>query len=298
MEKKEWASIQPAQILEFSRKYVFTEELLPNFLSGTGLKEGMRIADIGCGTGAFTRYLYKGLNEKSEVIGIDMDESFISFCNKQKEMMELGDKLIFQVGDAYHLPFEDSSLDGITDHTLMVNLREPDKFIDEELRVLKAGGKISTVTFLNDYEPPQRLLIKEEFEFIREVQHKIHKLLEKFVFSKMPGGISDLNIYNLVNQYQSHGIKEIQINAVFPIFSPDDARYQASREEWITMQYHIQKWELERFLREIDRWEQCGLTKEELIKALELLEEQYRYECENCTWIFSNRVELIISGTK
>ncbi len=53
----------------------FTKELL----SRSGIRENMRVLDIGCGTGEVSFLLAKLMNGTGEVIGIDKDEVSISF---------------------------------------------------------------------------------------------------------------------------------------------------------------------------------------------------------------------------
>ena len=297
MEQK-WSTIQQGNTLEFSRKTVFTKEVLHNFINAIGAKEGMKIADIGCGTGCFTRYIYSGLNQNANVIGVDQDKTLLEYANYKKQEEKLGDGLTFIYGDAYDLPFQDNELDVITDHTLMINLKDPTRFIEEEYRVLKPGGMVSTISFLSDYTPPQRLISKPEYQLIYEVENKTKALLKKHVFNQSPIGANDINIYNIVKRFEAAGFKEVQVSGVYPIFSPDDFRNKEMRQEWLLQEYNLQKMAVGRFLREIDFWEKEGLTKEMLTQTLDLLEDRYHFECENTTWIFVNSMELIISARK
>lgn len=47
-----------------------------------GIKPGMRVADIGCGAGITTHYLYKMVGEKGEAVGIDISKERLDYAKK------------------------------------------------------------------------------------------------------------------------------------------------------------------------------------------------------------------------
>lgn len=51
--------------------------------------------------------------------------------------------LIFAIGDAYHLPFDDNTFDIVHAHALLIHLQDPTSVIKEFARVIKPGGLIS-----------------------------------------------------------------------------------------------------------------------------------------------------------
>ena len=107
-------------------------------------------------------------------------------------------------------------------------------------------------------------------------------------------------MYNsqIMDRYTRLGVKNVQINGIFPVFSPDDSRYTGQRQQWLTDMYRFQRSEMKKFINNIDQYKEYGLTKKELELALELLQKRYKFDLENRTWIFSNGIELIISGNK
>ncbi|HEX2927169.1 MAG TPA: class I SAM-dependent methyltransferase [Ruminiclostridium sp.] len=293
-----WSDMQPTETLELSREFIFTEDLLPLFSKYTGAYKGGTLVDLGCGTGTFSRYLAKGMGGNGKVIGVDLDTTFLDFARSKAEEQGLSQILEFKKSNAYELPFEDGSIDSITDHTLLINLDDPDRCIKEELRVLKDGGTISTATFIWGYFPPQRLISSPEYDPLVKTQATINKIYKELIFPQVPIGANDYNVYSIMGRYTRLGVKDVQINGLFPLFSPDDSRYLAQREQWLTNMYRLQRWEIDNFQKNISLYEKHGLTPEELELAAELLEKRYKYELENTTWILFNGVELIISGKK
>ena len=101
--------------------------------------------DVGCGRGGTTALLAEQFG--ADATGLDLSPEAISFCRKTH-----GDKACFEVGDAEHVPFQDSGFDVVTNmessHTYP-NLRT---FFGEVSRVLRTGG----VFLYTDLLPLQR----------------------------------------------------------------------------------------------------------------------------------------------
>lgn len=299
MEPKKPMSIQLADAMEHSRKQIFKDDLIHQFMQYTGAEAGIKMADLGCGTGAFTRYLRKGIGAEADITGIDINPEYIEFAMKQADLEQLQEGIRFKVGDIYQLPFEAESLDAITDHTTLINLEDPKKAIMEELRVLKKGGVISTATFLVDVNLPERIFEKRKFSRLYKIQQKLTMLLKQSIFHNGAAiGANDTNIFRIAQLYKECGVKEVQINGICAVFSPDDFRYQAKRQEWLENRYCFQEWEIRSFMKKAKRLKKAGLRHHDLVGALKLLKAQYLYEQKNTTWIFNNTVEIIISGRK
>jgi Methylase involved in ubiquinone/menaquinone biosynthesis len=296
MEK--WSDIQPPEMLEFSRKHMLIEESLPLFLSYLGIKEGDRVADIGSGTGCFTRYLANGMRGKAKFYGVEPDETYLNFAREITKKERLDKDIEYRCGIAYELPFEDESIDIITDFTTLINLEDPDKYIKECLRVLKRGGRLTTSSFLSDYQAPERLNKVDGEEILAQIQKLIQEILKNEVFSKVTNGMNDLNVYSLVRKFEQNGVGNIQIHGIFPLFSPDDHRYKTFRDEWLRMNYMGLKQQILNISMRPELYEKHKLNHADIQNAMNILEQRYEYERTNCTWIFSSNLELVISGIK
>lgn len=118
---------------------VFSEasnlRLIEGCLGLTDLKAPAAIADLGCGSGIFSRVLAeKGF----QVTGVDLSPGMISLASKQYPFAKFGTR--FLVADVEALPFADNSLDGILMSGLLHHLPNPAACIGEVYRVLKPGG--------------------------------------------------------------------------------------------------------------------------------------------------------------
>lgn len=95
---------------------------------------GRRILDVGCGRGGTVALLAEQYG--ADATGVDLAPEAVAFCRR----MHGHPQAQFEVGDAEHLPFADTSFDAVVNiessHTYP-NLRA---FLGEVQRVLAAGG--------------------------------------------------------------------------------------------------------------------------------------------------------------
>lgn len=137
---------QNPEFLERTRMFLIHPDMYPLVRKWCGIKDGVRLLDVGCGTGFFTRLLSSG-DEKVKATGLDLEEPFIEYA--KKEAAERGLSIDFVVGNALSLPFEDDSFDVVTSHTFFTSIPDPKKAMDEMIRVTRPGGMISSVTAMS-----------------------------------------------------------------------------------------------------------------------------------------------------
>jgi SAM-dependent methyltransferase len=115
---------------------VFTPQasarLIDAFVRLTGLKPGARVADLGCGSGAFTsRLAHKGY----DCVGLDISAKLVAVGRRKFPELEL------LTGDIEHLPFADASLDGALLSGVVHHFPDPSRCATEVARVLRPGGR-------------------------------------------------------------------------------------------------------------------------------------------------------------
>jgi SAM-dependent methyltransferase len=100
-----------------------------------------RVLDVGCGTRP-----YEGLISAREYVGLELDTPENRRTNKADVYY-----------DGHKLPFEDSSFDAVICNQVLEHVFEPDAFLREIARVLKAGGRLLlTVPFVwDEHEQPR-----------------------------------------------------------------------------------------------------------------------------------------------
>ena len=92
-----------------------------------------RILDVGCGDGNFSMLIGEACKAK-EVYGIEISEKGVEMARKN------GVKCYRLDVDEEAFPFEDDFFDAVTALELIEHLFDPDRFLNEVYRVLKAKG--------------------------------------------------------------------------------------------------------------------------------------------------------------
>lgn len=139
-----WEKHQAAEEMEISRKYEYDPTFLPFLYKWLNLKPGMTVADVGCGSGYFTRILARGLKGEGKIVGIDPSKTLILEAEKiaKKEGFS---NIEFKVGNIYKIPTRDNYADLVVCHIVLCNIpRQFDAILDMK-RVAKIGGKVVVI---------------------------------------------------------------------------------------------------------------------------------------------------------
>ncbi len=134
---------QNEDLLHAFRMEMLTNEQRDQYRAWLGLKEGMKILDVGCGTGEFTYYLGRMISG-CEFTGLDFDSGMLEAAEKRKK--ENAQNLYtFTAGDALRLPFEDEAFDLTVSYTFLTAVRDVTGTVSEMARVTKRGGLVAAV---------------------------------------------------------------------------------------------------------------------------------------------------------
>lgn len=96
------------------------------------IKSGMRVLEIGCGEGYFTKHIAK---TGAEIVAIDISPELIETAKGAVP----ADNVTFQIENAYEMSFDDESFDTVIGSSTLHHL-EVDSALKEFFRVLKPGG--------------------------------------------------------------------------------------------------------------------------------------------------------------
>ncbi len=122
----------------------------------SGIKKGMNVLDLGCGSGAFTPFIARTVGEKGKVYALDIQADMLKQLENKLSRPENNDikniKLI--EGNAYELPFEDNSLDLVNMVTVLQEIPDRNRALQEVNRVLKPGGFFAVTELFPDPDYP------------------------------------------------------------------------------------------------------------------------------------------------
>ncbi len=126
------------------------------FIQRSGIKEDMRVLDLGCGSGAFTTFVARAVGEKGKVYAFDIQPDMLKQLENKLSRPENKDikniKLI--EGNAYELPFDNGSLDLVYMVTVLQEIPDRNRALHEVKRILKPGGLLSVTELFPDPDYP------------------------------------------------------------------------------------------------------------------------------------------------
>jgi len=119
---------------------------LLSHLAFTRIEPG-RIADIGCGTGYFTRLL-RGRYKTATIVAVDLSEAMVKTTRaSHTRRMPWHGRHLHAATDATCLPFKSGSFDLVCSNLTMQWVANPEHMLKEMRRVLAPGGLMLFSTF-------------------------------------------------------------------------------------------------------------------------------------------------------
>jgi SAM-dependent methyltransferase len=112
----------------------FVGDLTEHVLGLAGLQPGMRVLDVGCGTGDVSFLAARLVGPDGAVIGVDRDPAAIELARSRTSL----DSVRFLVDDANHLDL-DVPIDAVVGRQVLMHLPEPAAAL-RHLRALLAPG--------------------------------------------------------------------------------------------------------------------------------------------------------------
>jgi ubiquinone/menaquinone biosynthesis C-methylase UbiE len=104
-----------------------------------GLKPNMRLLEVSPGPGVFQKYLRNEISENGEFVALDLSMGMLNQCQKKNKNLNIH----LVQGNAQFLPFDNNSFDALF-HFGGINLfNDPQKAINEFIRVVKKDGIVS-----------------------------------------------------------------------------------------------------------------------------------------------------------
>lgn len=137
-----------ARLESRARDAVFSG-LLEKYARRLPLSKDARVIEVGCGTGATLRMLARRSEFSGTACGVDQSSHFVAAASGFAQAENIGDRIVFQVGDAHSLDFPAETFDVAIAHTLISHVTEPARVLSEMARVVRPGGTV--VIFDGDY---------------------------------------------------------------------------------------------------------------------------------------------------
>lgn len=110
-------------------------------LEQAGLRTGEQVLDVACGTGLVALRAADRVGPQGQVIGIDLSERMVRAAERRARAGGLH-QVRFERMDAEQLALADASLDAALCAFGLMYLPEPERAMQELLRVLRPGGRL------------------------------------------------------------------------------------------------------------------------------------------------------------
>lgn len=122
----------------------------------SGIKHGMTLLELGCGSGAFTTFAAKAVGEQGKVYAVDIQPEMLKQLERKLARPENRDLTNIELiqASAYELPFDENSLDLAFLVTVLHEIPDRDRALREIKRVLKPDGILAVTEFLPDTDYP------------------------------------------------------------------------------------------------------------------------------------------------
>ncbi len=286
--------VQKTEELYLSRALRFHRGNIDKWIDIMQLHDGMKILEVGCAGGLLCHRLKEQL-PNAEITGLDFDTGHIDFAKKKAEELNL--QCNFVAGDATQLPFEDNSFDICYSHTVM-NFCVPEKFVGEQYRVLKPGGKMIVMDVYNRDSKPEEWIPTDDCEE-KELYDKIWSAASKNLNSQIKRYENRPEKYCIYLAAQ--GFHNISIDAMATVkYAPD---FDNVDEEMALAQIDDDR------ISELSSVEKAynmapnALSKREYQSLLDMIHHRYdkqieRYKSGEKKWEFRIATTVLISGTK
>ncbi len=130
------------------------------------LRQGLRVLDLGSGTGYPALLAAQVVGSDGSVIGVDLADQMLDAARRKATRLGLAN-VAFRAGDVTTLPFEAASFDAVTSRFCLMFLPEIPQAVAEIARVLKPGGWLAAAVWSGpDKNPSIRIPMETITQFI------------------------------------------------------------------------------------------------------------------------------------
>jgi SAM-dependent methyltransferase len=131
------------EVLIRQRREIWTPEQVESLARHFQLRPGMKLLDAGCGFGYALRTWGPFCVPGGELVGLDRDEKLLASAARFARQEGLGKAARFVSGDICRMPLPDDTFDITIAHVVFCHLQEPEKALDEMIRVTRRGGCVA-----------------------------------------------------------------------------------------------------------------------------------------------------------
>jgi ubiquinone/menaquinone biosynthesis C-methylase UbiE len=105
-------------------------------------QEGMKVLDIGSGSGVTVLAIAEKIGPTGKAVGIDFTPEGVALAREKAKQRKLENIVEFHQANAKELPFPDNTFDAVISECVLCLIEDKQKTLDEKVRVLKPRGRV------------------------------------------------------------------------------------------------------------------------------------------------------------
>ncbi len=155
------------------------EQRLRHLLKFANLAKGLRLLDVGAGTGRLALLLAE--EGASEVVGVDISPAMLEMAEyfRLSNPLPTAHRVSFRLASAQRMPFRNESFDAIVCRLILHHSHKPERILQELLRLLKPGGHFIFADLLGPDDPVKRAT-QNTIEARRNPSHVAAQSVEQY----------------------------------------------------------------------------------------------------------------------
>ena len=106
------------------------------------LRQGMRILDIGSGSGETVLAIAEKVKPNGKAVGVDFSPDGVALAREKAKGKNIDKVAEFHLANALKLPFPDNYFDAVISECVICLIPDKQKALNEKVRVLKPGGRV------------------------------------------------------------------------------------------------------------------------------------------------------------
>jgi ubiquinone/menaquinone biosynthesis C-methylase UbiE len=122
----------------------------------SGIRAGMTVLELGCGSGAFTPFVARAIGEEGRLHALDIQPGMLAQLRRKLSSPQYSDirNIVPTLASAYELPFPDGFFDLVYMVTVFQEIPDKGRALREVRRALRKSGILAISEFLVDPDYP------------------------------------------------------------------------------------------------------------------------------------------------
>ena len=137
-----WASQKTGKSAQSRRRLASMFSAHEALLKELRPKKGMKVMDIGSGSGETVLTIAEKVGPTGKAVGIDFSSEGVALARESAKERNLENIAEFHQSNALELPFPDNSFDAAISECVVCLIQDKQKALNEKVRVLKPGGRV------------------------------------------------------------------------------------------------------------------------------------------------------------